>query len=44
MHEGMLQAVFMFSPVDNNQGNASRRVQMPWMINGAGGLNSAKQL
>lgn len=30
---GMLQGIFMFSPVDNNQGNVSQLVQMSSLIN-----------
>lgn len=31
---GMLQGIFMFSPVDNNQRNVSQLVQMSSLING----------
>lgn len=35
MRGGMLQGVFVFSPVDNGWGKAAQLVQMSWMINSA---------
>lgn len=41
---GMLQGIFMLSPVDNNQGNISQLVQMSPLINTAADFNSLQPL